>query len=174
MGPTIEHFAGLLTLTMANAELIPYDIKRYPIDLRLHFNNATNKINKYHKDFVGFIKAEKEIENLFSISSKLGESIKNYLEQEKFSKKELKVLNQKLIALEKSFISEKGMYFGSWYKSLYSSSDPFSGYASWILPGLEYEIALMKKDRLLEWDLRYSKAINSLGIKMEELIKLLN
>ena len=86
----------------------------------------------------------------------------------------MKVLNQKLIALEKSFISEKGMYFGSWYKSLYSSSDPFSGYASWILPGLEYEIALMKKDRLLEWDLRYSKAINSLGIKMEELIKLLN
>ena len=174
MGPTIEHFAGLLTLTMANAELIPYDIKRYPLDLRLHFSNATIKIKKYHKDFEGFIKAEKEIENLFSISSKLGQSIKNYLEQEKFSKKELKVLNQKLIALEKSFISEKGMYFGSWYKSLYSSSDPFSGYAAWILPGLEYEIALMKKDRLVEWDLRYSKAINSLGIKMEELIKLLN
>ena len=108
MGPTIEHFAGLLTLTMANAELIPYDIKRYPIDLRLHFNNATNKINKYHKDFVGFIKAEKEIENLFSISLKVSESIKNYLEQEKFSKKELKVLNQKLIALEKALFQKRG------------------------------------------------------------------
>ena len=174
MGPTIEHFTGLLTLTMANAELIPYDVKRYPSDLRLHFNNASKKIMKYHRDFEGFKKAEKEIENLFSISSKLSESIKNYLEQEKFSKKELKVLNQKLIALEKSFISEKGMYFGSWYKSLYASSDPFSGYAAWILPGLEYEIALMKKDRLEEWDSRYSKAISSLGRKMEELIKLLN
>ena len=98
---------------MANAELIPYDVKRYPSDLRLHFNNASKKITKYHRDFEGFKKTEKEIENLFSISSKLSESIKNYLEQEKFSKKELKVLNQKLIALEKSFISEKGMYFGS-------------------------------------------------------------
>ena len=101
MGPTIEHFTGLLTLTMANAELIPYDVKRYPSDLRLHFNNASKKIMKYHRDFEGFKKTEKEIENLFSISSKLSESIKNYLELEKFSKKELKVLNQKLIALEK-------------------------------------------------------------------------
>ena len=66
---------------------------------------------KYHRDFEGFKKTEKEIENLFSISSKLSESIKNYLEQEKFSKKELKVLNQKLIALEKSFISENGDVF---------------------------------------------------------------
>ena len=32
---------------------------------------------KYHRDFEGFKKTEKEIENLFSISSKLSESIKN-------------------------------------------------------------------------------------------------
>ncbi len=84
-------------------------------------------------------------------------------------------LNKQLIALEKSFISEKGMYFGSWYKSLYSSSDPFNGYASWILPGLEYEIALNSSERLKEWDDRYTKAINSLNTKMrrlnEEIIK---
>ena len=174
MGPMIEHFAGLLALTMANAELIPYDVKRYPLDLRLHFNNASKKIMKYHRDFEGFKKTEKEIKNLFLISSKLDESINNYLGQEKFSKKDLKILNQQLIALEKSFISEKGMYFGSWYKSLYASSDPFSGYAAWILPGVEYEIALMKKDSFEKWDLTYSKAINSLGIKMKELIKDLN
>ena len=67
------------------------------------------------------------------------------------------------------------MYFGSWYKSLYSSSDPFSGYASWILTGLEYEIALKSSERLKEWDDRYTKAINSLNTKMrrlnEEIIK---
>ena len=53
-------------------------------------------------------------------------------------------------ALEKSFISEKGMYFGSWYKSLYASSDPFSGYAAWILAGLEYEIAIKSSARFIE------------------------
>ncbi|MGB1831952.1 MAG: transferrin receptor-like dimerization domain-containing protein, partial [Flavobacteriaceae bacterium] len=75
------------------------------------------------------------------------------------NKRKLKALNQQLIGLEKSFISEKGMYFGAWYRSLYASSDPFSGYAAWILPGLEYEIALSKTDRLTQWDEVYSNAI---------------
>ena len=95
------------------------------------------------------------------------------LEDEDFSNKELHNLNQQLIALEKSFISDQGMYFGSWYKSLYASSDPFSGYAAWILPGLEYEIALKSSDRLQEWDLRYTSAINSLTLKMKQLIQYL-
>ena len=81
----------------------------------------------------------------------------------------MKSINEQLIALEKSFISERGMYFGSWYKSLYASSDPFSGYAAWILPGLEYEIALKSSERLEEWDNRYADAILSLHAKMEDL-----
>ena len=58
----------------------------------------------------------------------------------KLKNKKLKDLNSQLINLEKSFIDQKGMYFGSWYKSLYAGTDPFSGYASWVLPGIEYEI----------------------------------
>ena len=76
--------------------------------------------------------------------------------------------------LEKSFISDKGMYFGAWYKSIYASSDPFSGYGAWILPGLEYEIALKSSERLKEWDTRYSESINSLESKMKNLIQEIN
>ena len=78
------------------------------------------------------------------------------------------------VTLEKSFISDKGMYFGSWYKSIYASSDPFSGYGAWILPGLEYEIALNSSERLDEWDSRYANAINSLELKMKKLIQEIN
>jgi N-acetylated-alpha-linked acidic dipeptidase len=66
------------------------------------------------------------------------------------------------------------MYFGSWYKSIYASSDPFSGYAAWILPGLEYEIALKSSERLEEWDTRYANAILTLHTKMENLKKTLH
>ena len=84
------------------------------------------------------------------------------------------VNQDELIALEKSFISDNGMYFGAWYKSIYASSDPFSGYGAWILPGLEYEIALKSSERLKEWDSRYSDAINSLESKMKNLIQEIN
>ena len=171
MGATIEKLVGLMSLRMANAEIIPYDIERYAKDLNMHFENAVKKINTYDKGFAGFSKVKKAIEMLAVKSSELSKKIAGALAKNGLSKKQVKSINQQLITLEKSFLEEKGMYFGSWYKSLYAASDPFSGYASWILPGLEYEIALKSSDRLTEWDDRYSNAINRLNAKIDGLIE---
>jgi len=174
MGPMVEQMAGLMTLRMANAELIPYNLNRYSQDLKMHFVNAVNKINSYDKNFEGFLATNDAIKSLEETSNILTSKIKSYLEGGNISKKNLKKFNKQLIALEKSFISDKGMYFGAWYKSIYASSDPFSGYGAWILPGLEYEIALKSSERLKEWDSRYSNAINSLESKMKNLIEEIN
>jgi len=169
MGGTIEQWTGLMALRMANAEVLPYDVKRYAVDLKGHFANAVEKIKKFDKDFAGFDKVQQSIATLEVNAEGLDKAIQNALASGKMSKKEIKEINKQLIALEKSFIDEKGMYFGSWYKSLYASTDPFSGYASWILPGLEYEISLSSTERLEEWDDRYSTAIASLADKILKL-----
>ena len=174
MGPMVEHIAGIMTLRMANGDIIPYNLNRYASDLKIHFTNAENKINLYNDEFNGFTLSKEAIKSLEQTSNVLTQEIRKYLNTGSFSKKNLSSINQQLIDLEKSFISDKGMYFGSWYRSIYASSDPFSGYAAWILPGLEYEIALKSSDRLYEWDKRYSDAINSLNFKMSELINYLN
>jgi N-acetylated-alpha-linked acidic dipeptidase len=171
MGPMVEHMAGLMALRMANAELVPYNLNRYASDLQMHIENATEKIKAFNNDFKGFNKTLGAIRSLQETSRSLTKGIKSYLQNKNFSKNKINRINPQLIALEKSFISEKGMYFGAWYKSLYASSDPFSGYAAWILPGIEYEIALKASDRLEEWDLRYANAIDSLDNKMKELNK---
>ena len=169
MGPMVEHMVGLLTLRMANSELIPYNINRYAFDLNLHFKNATQKIKEYNSDFKGFPKTLDAIKALEESSKLLSIRISSLLSADNFSKKLFKNINKQLIAFEKSFISNQGMYFGSWYKSLYASSDPFSGYAAWIIPGVEYEIALRSSDRLEEWDKRYAIAILNLKTKMKNL-----
>ena len=174
MGPMVEHIAGVMALRMANGDIIPYNLNRYASDLEIHFTNAENKINLYNDEFNGFTLSKEAIKSLEQTSDVLTQEIRKYLNTGSFSKKNLSNINQQLIDLEKSFISDKGMYFGSWYRSIYASSDPFSGYAAWILPGLEYEIALKSSDRLYEWDKRYSDAINSLNFKMSELINYLN
>ena len=171
MGPMVEHMAGLMTLRMANAELIPYNLNRYADDLKLHFTNATNKIKGYDQNFEGFNSSTAAIRSLKATSKMLTTQLQSFLEEGGLSKKDQRALNQQLIALEKSFLSEQGMYFGKWYKSLYASSDPFSGYAAWILPGLEYEIALKSSDRLEEWDKRYTAAISSLELKMKQILQ---
>jgi N-acetylated-alpha-linked acidic dipeptidase len=170
MGPTIEKVVGIMSLRMANAELIPYDVQRYAQDLTLHFENATKKINGFNESFKGFDQSKKSIETLKKKSAQLAKKMNSILASGRLSDAKVKSVNQQLISLEKSFLEEKGMYFGAWYRSLYSASDPFSGYASWILPGLEYEIALKSSDRLKEWDERYSTAISRLNAKIDGLI----
>ena len=166
MGGTIEQWTGLMTLRMANAELIPYDVERYALDLKGHFAKAVEKIKGFHAEFEGFDQVDQSIATLEKNTQLLDEALANALSSGALSKKEIKDINKQLIALEKSFIDEKGMYYGSWFKSLYASTDPFSGYASWILPGLEYEISLKSTDRLEEWDQRYANAISSLANKV--------
>ncbi len=171
MGPMVEKMAGIMALRMANGDLIPYNLNRYATDLALHFKNATQKIKRFHPEFSGFEQAEKAIEQLHQSATKLTTALEQLLVQPKISTKKRKSINRQLLALDKSFLTPQGMYFGRWYQSLYASSDPFSGYAAWILPGLEYEIALQSTQRLEEWDQRYTAAILDLQRKMQNLIE---
>ena len=169
MGPTIEKFAGIMSLRLANATLIPYDLNRYPNDLKMHFDRAEEKVRQLKSDFKGFEKTRQAIADLSAAAASATENLSNRVNDRGLSAVEIQFLNRQLIALEKSFIDQKGMYYGDWFKSIYASSDPFSGYASWILPGIEYELAIQRTKKLKEWDNRYAKAITDLAQKMRKM-----
>ncbi|MBL6655760.1 MAG: M28 family peptidase [Flavobacteriaceae bacterium] len=169
MGPTIEKFAGIMSLRLANATLIPYDLNRYPNDLKMHFDRAEEKVRQLKSDFKGFEKTRQAINELSVAAASATENLSNRVNDRGLSAVEIQFLNRQLIALEKSFIDQKGMYYGDWFKSIYASSDPFSGYASWILPGIEYELAIQRTKKLKEWDNRYAKAITDLAQKMRKM-----
>lgn len=174
IGGTVASVIGVLTLRMANATIIPYDVPRYAQDLRSHFDNAVKSVKEIDPSFTGFDQVDEAISTLKTSSEAYQTAINTALGSGELSEKEIAKLNEGLIALEKSWIDPKGMYFGSWYKSLYVSTDPFSGYASWILPGIKYEVETKSTDRLEEWDSRYAKAILDLSKKVDKMTKSLN
>ncbi|PSL07108.1 N-acetylated-alpha-linked acidic dipeptidase [Cecembia rubra] len=174
MGGTVEQLIGIIALRLANAELIPYQLTRYAKDLEVHFDNAEKGVKGFHADFKGFEKSRSAIATLKESAATLESRINAFLESGNPDSKKSAIINKELLNFEKSFIDSKGMYFGSWYRSLYASTDPFSGYASWVLPGIQYEIEMRSKDRLQEWDDRYSAAILDLNRKMDELSKKIN
>ena len=173
MGGMMEQWVGLLSLRLANADVLPYDIPRYATDLKTHFEAAEKQIKGYSPDFKGFVKVQKEIKELDIIAQAFDKAMAAQLKKQTKTAAQMQQINAKLRALEKAFIDEKGMYFGSWYRSLYASSDPFSGYASWVLPGIQYEIEGKKTDKLTEWDGRYAGAIQQLKNQISELNQLL-
>ena len=87
MGPMVEHIAGIMTLRMANGDIIPYNLNRYASDLKIHFTNAENKINLYNDEFNGFTLSKEAIKSLEQTSDVLTQEIRKYLNTGSFSKK---------------------------------------------------------------------------------------
>jgi len=167
MGGMMEQWVGILAGRLANATYIPYDLSRYPADLKKHVAEATRQIQHYQPTFVGFTRLSQALDKL-TASAKLAEDAlsKSLANNQKIDASQV---NQRLLKLEKAFLDPQGMAFGRWYQSLYASSDPFSGYASWVLPGFQYEIELKRSSELKQWEDRYLKAIDQLNQQMKEL-----
>ncbi|MDJ1484549.1 M28 family peptidase [Cytophagaceae bacterium YF14B1] len=170
MGPMVSQIFGIMAMRLANAEVIPYDVSRYATDLEKHLSTIEKTIKVYSPAY--------SCEKLMTAVHELGKNIETYnaaqqkyIQANKSVKNTTAELNKILISLEKSFIDTQGMAYGKWYQSLYASPDPYSGYASWMLPGFMYEASLKSTANLPQLEARYLKAIQSLNEKVVALTK---
>jgi N-acetylated-alpha-linked acidic dipeptidase len=168
MGPLVEQVFGVMALRLANADVIPYNVARYGTDLRTHFEGLQKLTKAYDKSenafsFDALIKAADELK-------KAGEETEAALKTANEANK--KTINAELLSLERQWIDKQGMPYGNWYRSLYASPDPYSGYASWMLPGFQYEAANRATANLKMWEQKYLLAISKLKAKMEAITKL--
>jgi N-acetylated-alpha-linked acidic dipeptidase len=169
MGGAVAQLFGLVAIRQANAAVIPYDVPRYAKDLKGHFEQAVKNVKSIDSNFNGFDQVDAALRSLDASSLAYQKALEAGLSNGNLSAKSLKKINKGLIGLEKSWIDPKGMYYGEWYKSLYVCNDPFSGYASWILPGIQYEVSIKNTARIEEWDTRYAKAILDLSQRINKL-----
>lgn len=167
-GPTVARVFGVMALRLANAEVLPLDAKRYGQDLQLHLGNVVKAVQKYHPSYQlkDLIELAAELEEL---GRDLDARIQKKLAAAKTDPEALQRINQQLIQLERYFLDEEGMAYGKWYRSLYASSDPYSGYASWMLPGFLYEASLASTKNLPDLEKRYRTALENLGTALEKL-----
>lgn len=168
MGPLVEQVFGVMALRLANADVIPYNVARYGTDLRTHFEGLQKLTKAYDKSenafsFDALIKAADELK-------KAGEETEAALKTANDANK--KAINAELLSLERQWIDKQGMPYGNWYRSLYASPDPYSGYASWMLPGFQYEAANRSTVNLKMWEQKYLQAISKLKAKLEAISKL--
>ena len=162
-GPMIESVFGLITLDFANADVIPYSVERYAVDVTTHLDNIQKEIELFDNSFQ-FTTVRSSVEKVRNASEKVVQQLAE--NGNNLSKKGLAALNKKLIDLEKSFIHMEGMPFGKWYRSLFGAPDPYSGYASWMLPALKYQADAKSIPGLQEWEKIYTSKLEELATKM--------
>ena len=136
-GPALADVYGLMALRFANAQILPYDVESYATDLQHHMETITEIAE-------ADIFADSGIEEKFEVITNRVARYRQLTAQRAFegriSPETLEEINQGLIQLERSFLHDEGLPFSPWLRSLYASSDPYSGYASWMLPAYRYAI----------------------------------
>lgn len=168
-GPTLANVYGVVATRFADADILPYDLRRYATDLDIHINAIENITNELEVkiDYSAYRTSVEQLE----VATALAETrLANLVAGGALTSEGLKSLNRDLISLEKAFLHEDGMPFGRWFQSLYASSDPFSGYASWMLPGLRYAISEHPQSDLVQQELdRVTEAVRRLTEMIEKL-----
>ncbi|MEI7582084.1 M28 family peptidase [Runella sp.] len=165
MGPMVEQVVGTMSLRLANADILPYDVSRYATDLATHLKTAEKAIKVYQPSY-SIEKLLAQVETLKQTAEAYESRIKTLLASDQLDRAKVAAINKELRNLEKAFIDPKGMAYGPWYRSLYASSDPYSGYASWMLPAFQYEASLKSTVNLPDIEARHAKAIETLNSKI--------
>jgi len=171
-GPMLARADGLLALRLANADLLPYDVTRYATDTRTHVNTLFEVAEQRS--------IEVSLDRLVDATTDL-ERAADALDQARTARVlagpvpagEAERINAAFIGLEKAWLDDRGLQDRPWSRSLYVSPDPFSGYASWMLPGLRYEIETDDPTEVPEWETRYVDAIQRLTRRMDEMTSLI-
>jgi N-acetylated-alpha-linked acidic dipeptidase len=141
-GPALADVYGLVATRFANANVLPYDIESYSIDLKNHVRAINERADRDILEGTGILEEMEEIAAQIAEARTL---LDEAAESGGMTRVGLRSINRKLIQLERSFLHSEGLPFSPWLKSLYASSDPYSGYASWMLPAYRFAI---EEDRL--------------------------
>ena len=162
-GPMLAQVDGLIALRLANADVVPYDVKRYATDTRVHVQTLLDvaEARSVEVDLTRLVEATTELEDAadrfviardHSLEGDAGALVIPVAQR----------TNRILRQLEKAWLDDEGLQDRPWSRNLYVSPDPFSGYASWMLPGVRYEIETDDPDEVPQWEERYLRAITRL------------
>ena len=166
-GPTLAKVDGILALRLANADVLPYDIVRYGTDTDAHATRlealATDRGLAVRLDSLKAAAAD------LTATARAWVAARDDWLARASGSAALGTVNRELIALEKALLYQRGLQDRPWSRSLYASPDPFSGYASWMLPGLRYEIETGDAAGAAEWEQIYVGAIRELERRVKAL-----
>lgn len=172
-GPMLARADGVLALRFANADILPYDVNRYATDTRTHVETL-HEVAEARALEVDLSALVASTEGLEGAAAAFEEARAERLAAGTLTPDRIVAVNRALIGLEKAWLDDRGLQDRPWSRSLYVSPDPFSGYASWMLPGVRYEIETDDPAEVPEWEARYVAAIEDLTSRIEAVTALLD
>lgn len=168
-GPMLTRVDGLVALRLANADVIPFDVTRYATDTRTHVETLLRVADERDVD-VDLTRLVDATSALDAAAARFNEARDRRLtgDAASLSTPVAQRTNRVLRRLEKAWLDDEGLQDRPWSRNLYVSPDPFSGYASWMLPGVRFEIETDDPNEVPVWEEKYLAAIGRLVDYIDE------
>jgi N-acetylated-alpha-linked acidic dipeptidase len=135
----VARVASILAARLANATILPLEPLRYARDARSHVDALATRA-----DAIG---VEIDLEPLLDAIDRYEEHMRpawdavlEALAAGRLDSRRIQRINQVLLRLERAWIDEPGLPGRPWFRNLYAATDPTSGYAAWMLPGIRAAI----------------------------------
>lgn len=135
----LTRLTALAAARLANDEVLPLDPAMMGQDFSLHFR-ALNERASETMPALDLAPLSQRIEALAARLSALGERLRDPLVEERLERAAIVELNRLLRALDRAWLHDAGLPGRPWWRNLYGASDPWSGYAAWMLPLLREAI----------------------------------
>ena len=171
-GPALAGVYGVVATRFANADILPYDLERYTVDITEHIQTLVYRADILER-MIDTENLEVLIEETGQLAKRVESAMQTFLDSIP-SREQLQQINSHLIQLERSFLDDDGLPFSRWQQSLYAATDPWSGYASWMIPGVRYILEDDRSDDELNREIqRFSTALSRLNDLLYEINKLM-
>lgn len=173
-GPMIARVDGLAALRLANADVLPFDAVRYATDTRTHVETLLRVAEERG--------VRVDLSKLVDATTGLEEAALRFVaardarlsgDAAALAAPVAQRTNRLLRQLEDAWLDDDGLQDRPWSRNLYVSPDPFSGYASWMLPGVRFEIETDDPDEVPMWEEKYIRAIDRLTDRLHEVSDIL-
>ena len=131
----LARVGAVLLARLANAPLLPYDLARPYQDMGRHLADLEG-YNSGGKSLLGGLRARCLLlaERAGALQTRLEQAVRDGTVDATARGR----INELLLKSERLWLHAKGLQERPWYRSLYAAPDPFSGYASWMMPYLKY------------------------------------
>lgn len=143
-----EDYASALTLTrvtnivlarLADAPLLPLRAGDYARDAARHIE-AMRPLAEERGVSIDDAALRQAAQRLESVANRADASLLAAAREGRLTGQRLDAVNNVLRSMERVWLAPEGLPERPWYRNLYASTDPTSGYAAWMLPLLRHSV----------------------------------
>jgi N-acetylated-alpha-linked acidic dipeptidase len=174
-----EDYAPALMLTrvvnvfaarMANAALLPLDPLRYAEDTRVHLEALETRAEEIG-EATRFLDVRAAASAYDAVARPIYEQLLEAVAEDLLDAERYERINAILLRLERAWLDNEGLPERPWFRSLFAATDPDSGYAPWMLPGLRWAVERRRAREMDEMSERYIEVYRELADRMEDVAK---